>query len=135
MTIPAFIESLKLRGIELRIEGGALKVKAPTGVVSADLRLQLRDLKPEIIRYLSGTSAALDQADPPDLVAPPTPPPFISPATDTDDAAPKGPFKVFDDFPDGRMVVIETEAEWNALVQHLNQLSQFERHRSKCPQQ
>lgn len=56
MTISAIINELHAKGIELRQEDGQLKLKAPKGALTDDIREQLRSNKPEIIEFLEGIS-------------------------------------------------------------------------------
>lgn len=62
-----FIENLKGKNVMLMIEGGTLKVKAPVGVLTDDLKTALREHKTEIIRLLQvdalGRRPSLSQGD------------------------------------------------------------------------
>lgn len=144
MTVSSLVDSLRQHGVELRVVGDVLKVKAPAGVVDADLRRQLQERKPEIMRYLGGIAEVPAVSTPKDPMAAvtgglataaieviaPNSVPVTTPTAEVAaaDAVPK-PFKVYDDFPDGRTVVIETEDEWNALVQHFYQLHKLDQRR------
>lgn len=46
------IQNLKGKNVMLTVEGGTLKVKAPVGVLTDDLKAALREHKPEIIQLL-----------------------------------------------------------------------------------
>ncbi|WP_193193439.1 TubC N-terminal docking domain-related protein, partial [Microbulbifer taiwanensis] len=57
MTTFALINELNTKGIELWHENGDLKVKAPKGALTADLREKLVSSKPDIIAFLQEISA------------------------------------------------------------------------------
>lgn len=57
MTVSAIINELHAKGIELRHEDGQLKLKAPKGALTDDIREQLISNKPGIIAFLKEISA------------------------------------------------------------------------------
>lgn len=53
MTANALLVELKALGVRLWVEGGALEVEAPAGVLSPDRLAELRDHKPALIDLLA----------------------------------------------------------------------------------
>lgn len=52
MTVPALLEELRRRNVEVRADGDQLRCAAPVGVLTPDLRDQLRARKAEILSFL-----------------------------------------------------------------------------------
>lgn len=53
MTVDVLLRELSARGVELRLgRGGKLKVKAPRGAITLELRRALVELKPAVLRVL-----------------------------------------------------------------------------------
>ncbi|MGW6982531.1 aminotransferase class III-fold pyridoxal phosphate-dependent enzyme [Streptomyces sp. NPDC054932] len=53
MSVAALLTDLRRRGIELRAEGGRLHYSAPRGALTADLRSQLAEHRPELLAALT----------------------------------------------------------------------------------
>jgi tubulysin polyketide synthase-like protein len=58
MKIHSFIIDLTLRGVDLAIEEGKLKVEAPAGVLTETDRAQLREHKVQIVRLIGELTAS-----------------------------------------------------------------------------
>ncbi len=54
MTISTLLADLGLRGVEVWAEGDRLRLKAPDGVLTAELREELKQRKEEILQFLRG---------------------------------------------------------------------------------
>jgi hypothetical protein len=54
MTAPELIQSLAQQGAQLRAEGNQLKIDAPRGVVTPELKATLLELKPALLELLQG---------------------------------------------------------------------------------
>jgi hypothetical protein len=52
MTAKSLITTLAAHGIDLHLEGGVLRYRAPTGVLTADLKEQIVKRRSEIISHL-----------------------------------------------------------------------------------
>lgn len=72
MTAAAFLEQLKSYGVSLRVNGPKLRVEAPVGVVTLELRQQIADCKGELMRLIVSTGENdLQNDSSPALVASP----------------------------------------------------------------
>lgn len=60
MTIPALLDELHRRGIQLSVDGSKLVVRAPKAAWDSELRDTVRARKPEILAHLSGPTTAPD---------------------------------------------------------------------------
>ena len=57
MTVASLLETLRSRDVQLWTEGDQLRCSAPGGVLTAELREQLRDRKEEILDFLRSAAA------------------------------------------------------------------------------
>lgn len=53
MTAREFLDHLSVSGIRLSVTDGTLKVDAPAGVLTAELKTELTTQKPELLRLLA----------------------------------------------------------------------------------
>lgn len=82
MNTEEFLAYLRTLGIYVRLEGDQLRYNAPEGALTADLRAQLVQRKPEILRLLGESLAAvLSQPSP---TEPQSVQPFVAPCTPTE---------------------------------------------------
>ena len=61
MTVPTFLEELRSRNIQVWAEGDQLRCTAPTGVLTPELRDQLRQEKGAIVHFLRSAEALARQ--------------------------------------------------------------------------
>jgi amino acid adenylation domain-containing protein len=57
LSIDGLLQELKDRGVELLVDGDALRCRAPKGALTADLQAAIRQLKPQIIAALHGADS------------------------------------------------------------------------------
>src|SRR5438105_3680208 len=53
MSTPELLDNLRRRGVRLEVHGDRLKVDAPTGTLTAEIKAALAEHKPEILAVLS----------------------------------------------------------------------------------
>ena len=61
MIVPAFLEELRSRDIQVWADGEQLRCNAPTGVLTPELREQLRQRKSDIVEFLHSAEALARQ--------------------------------------------------------------------------
>lgn len=61
MTVTALLEELRIRNVEVRADGDLLRCAAPAGVLTAELRDQLKTRKAEILEFLRAASVMAQQ--------------------------------------------------------------------------
>ena len=61
MSVPAFLEELRSRDIRIWADGDQLRCTAPTGVLTPELREQLRERKTDIVEFLRSAEALVRQ--------------------------------------------------------------------------
>ncbi len=62
MSAPAILSELRRRDIQLRADGGELRLSAPAGALTAELRDQLRQHKSDLLELLASAQALAGQA-------------------------------------------------------------------------
>ena len=61
MSVPALLEELRSRDIRIWADGDQLRCTAPSGVLTPELREQLRERKPEIVAFLRSAATIARQ--------------------------------------------------------------------------
>ena len=61
MNTSAFLETLRKRDIQLWAEGDQLRCSAPPGALSSELREELRQRKPDILKFLDAAASLARQ--------------------------------------------------------------------------
>ena len=64
MRTPVLLDELKRLGVVLTVEGDKLKYKAPAGVLTDELKAEIRAHKPALLALLGGQADAPAAADP-----------------------------------------------------------------------
>nr|WCB70655.1 NRPS [Corallococcus coralloides] len=80
MSVSEFVESLRSQGFTLAVEAGMLKVNAPRGGMSAELRARIAQLKPELVAFLSSPAAPRPPPAPREEVSPVQAPELVTAA-------------------------------------------------------
>jgi hypothetical protein len=63
VSAPALLEEARRRGVELRLEGGRLRYRAPAGALTAELREALRAHREELLELLRETGPPHSHTD------------------------------------------------------------------------